>query len=576
MMLKKSLSFKLTIVAVLLHLLCFSQPIQRYAVVISEVMADPSPAVALPNTEYIELRNTTNQPINLNGWKLSDGNSTATININFILQPDSSVVICTNSAAAALAALGTTIGVSNFPSLDNDADLIYLRSPQGSTIHAIAYNNAWYNNAVKSDGGWSLEMIDTKNPCTGAANWKPSEDSKGGTPGKKNSVDGSNKDNAPPALVRAFATDSITITLVFNEPLDSVKAAMASNYQISDGIIINNNIVAIPPLYDRVVLKLNTAIVRNKTYKVTMNGVTDCAGNTIGIYNTAQAGWATVADSLDVVINELLFNPKPDGVDYLELYNRSAKIINLKDLYIGNRSSSGIVSSVKQIVAEDRLLFPQQYVVLTEDAAVLQQQYLIKDAAAVIVLPSMPSYPDDKGVAILLNAQGKIIDELRYDEKWHFKLIDNNEGVALERINYNSSTNIADNWHSAATSAGYGTPGYQNSQYTAASIAAGRITVTPAVFSPDNDGFDDNAFINYQFDNPGFVCNITIYNANGRPVKFVTRNALCGLKGSYRWDGLDENNQKLPIGTYVVLTEVFTLNGKTQKFKNSITLARRF
>lgn len=560
----------------LLHLVAFTQPIQRYAIVICEVMADPSPAVALPNTEYIELRNTTNQPINLNGWKLSDGNSTATISINFILQPDSSVVICTNSAAAALAALGTTIGVSNFPSLDNDADLIYLRSPQGSTIHAIAYNNAWYNNAVKSDGGWSLEMIDTKNPCAGATNWKPSEDSKGGTPGKKNSVDGSNKDNEPPALIRAFATDSVSVTLVFNESLDSAKAVIATNYMLSDGIGISSNIVALSPLFDKVILKLNTAIVKNKLYKVTVSGVFDCAGSSIGIYNTASVGWAVATDSLDVVINELLFNPKPDGVDYLELYNRSAKIINLKDLYIANRSSTGIVSSVKQVVAEDRLLFPQQYVVLTEDAAVLKQQYLVKDAAAVIVLPSMPSYPDDKGVAILLNAQGKIIDELPYDEKWHFKLIDNNEGVALERINYNNNTNDAGNWHSAATSAGYGTPGYQNSQYTAASITTGSITISPNVFSPDNDGFDDNAFINYQFDNPGFVCNIAIYNANGRPVKFVTRNALCGLKGSYRWDGLDENNQKLPIGTYVVLTEVFALNGKTQKFKNSITLARRF
>lgn len=576
MQIKKSLNLKLTVVAVLLRLLCFSQPVQRHAIVISEVMADPLPVVALPNTEYIELSNTTSLPINLNGWKISDGSSTATIATNFILQPDSSVAICTNSAATALSAFGTTIGVSNFPSLDNDGDIVYLRSPQGSTIHAVAYNKAWYNNAVKSDGGWSLEMIDTKNPCTSAANWKASEDPKGGTPGKKNSADGINKDNTPPALARAFATDSVSITLVFNEPLDSAKAVVAANYQISDGIIINNNIVALPPMYDRVVIKLNAAIPRNKAYKVTVNGVTDCVGNTIGIYNTAQAGWATAADSFEVVINEILFNPKPDGVDYLELYNRSAKIINLKDIYIANRNTSGVIGSVKQVSTEDYLLFPQQYIVLTEDAAILQQQYLVKDAATIIVLPAMPSYPDDKGVAVVLNAQGKITDELRYDEKWHFKLIDNNEGVALERINYNNPTTDAGNWHSAATSAGYGTPGYQNSQYKAAAIATGSITITPAVFSPDNDGYDDNAFINYQFNSPGFVCNITIYNAQGKPVKFLTRNALCGLKGSYRWDGLDENNQKLPIGTYVVLTEVFALNGKTQKFKNSITLARRF
>ncbi len=64
-----------------------------------------------------------------------------------------------------------------------------------------------------------------------------------------------------------------------------------------------------------------------------------------------------------------------------------------------------------------------------------------------------------------LNAQGNIIDELVYNEKWHFKLIDNDEGVALERIDYNAPTQQQDNWHSAASSVGYGTPTYKNSQY---------------------------------------------------------------------------------------------------------------
>lgn len=77
----------------------------------------------------------------------------------------------------------------------------------------------------------------------------------------------------------------------------------------------------------------------------------------------------------------------------------------------------------------------------------------------------MPSFNDDKSNCIILNGQGNVVDELKYDEKWHFKLIDNREGIALERIDYNAPTQLPDNWHSASTSVGYGTPTYKNSQY---------------------------------------------------------------------------------------------------------------
>ena len=90
----------------------------------------------------------------------------------------------------------------------------------------------------------------------------------------------------------------------------------------------------------------------------------------------------------------------------------------------------------------------------------------------------MPSLPDDKGTVLLLNIQGIIIDELQYDAKWHFPLIDNAEGVALERMNYNKSTQDKQNWHSAATNIGYGTPGYQNSQYITPETVNGMIKIS--------------------------------------------------------------------------------------------------
>lgn len=567
--------YKLFIFFILSGFISNAQVANRYDIVIDELMADPTPQVSLPNNEWIELRNTSSTAFNLLGWRIGDATGQSGTMPSYNLLPDSFVIICTASAVAAMSAFGPTISVTSFPSLDNTGDVIYLRSPQNRIIHSVSYSDSWYQNELKKDGGWTLEMTDTKNPCSGFANWKASIDIKGGTPGKKNAVDALNADAAAPQLLRAYATDSVNISLVFDEPLDSLKAATAANYSISDGIGAPQSAIAVAPTFDKVSLRLNSPLLRNKVYTISVSAVTDCKGNTIGNKNTARVGLSEVADSLNIVINEILFNPKSNGTDYVEIYNRSNKIIDLKQTYIANRSSAGIVSNIKQLSVDNYLLFPQDFMVITEDPSIVKRDFITQNINAFATVPSMPSFNDDEGDVIILNAQGNIIDELKYDEKWHFKLIDNREGVALERIDYNAQTQNQDNWHSAATSVGYGTPTYKNSQYRLDLQVQGTITVSPEIVSPDNDGMDDFATVDYNFPSPGYVANITIFDANGRPVRYLQRNALCGIRGNFRWDGLGEKFQKLPVGIYVIYTEVFNLEGKKKQFKNTIVLARK-
>lgn len=552
----------------------------RNDVIIDEIMADPSPPVlltgGLPEVEFIELKNISARPFNLTGWKIGDATTTATIAANFTLQPDSFVIICSNNAAPSLSVFGTTtIGLSNFPSLDNEGEIIYVRSKEGKLIYALQYDKSWYRNTVKSDGGWSLEMIDTKNACTGYPNWKASMHPQGGTPGKKNSVDQINKDELPPRISRAYATDSVDITMVFDEPLDSAQAAVAGNFFVSDDIGVPLYAIVATPLFSSVMLRLKTPLKTNKIYTLSAKNISDCSSNTIQSGTLAKVGFASLADSFDIVINEILFNPRPDGVDYVEIYNRSNRIFDLKDLYIANRLSNGIIGSLKQLSSSQYLIFPDDYFVISENSMAVRQQYVSKNPEVFLEI-SMPSLPDDRGTLVLLNRAGRIIDELAYDEKWHFKLIDNNEGVSLERIDYNKPTQNPQNWHSASTDAGYGTPSFRNSQFRANEQADGKISVSPSTFSPDNDGFDDFLTINYQFPEPGYTCNIVLYDVTGRAVRYLCRNALCGPKGYFRWDGLDEKNNGLNVGVYVMITEVFNLSGKVKRFKNAVVLARKF
>ena len=545
----------------------------RYEVVIDEIMADPAPQISLPSNEWIELKNVSASPVNLQNWRIGDPTGQSGPMPNFILQPDSFVIVCTGSAVAAMQAYGRVISVTSFPSLDNDGDQLFLKSNTGLTIHAVSYSLSWYQNAVKSDGGWTLEMIDTKSPCAGISNWKASTDTKGGTPGIKNSVDAVNNDQSMPSVKNAYAPDNLNIVIIFDEPLDSLKGATVANYVIDGGIAIQSA-TSVSPLFDKVQLRLTTAMQANTVYTITVNNITDCENNSISAKNTAKTGLPVDAAATEMVINEILFNPKSGGGDYVEFYNRSNKIFDASKLYIANRNSSGVVSSAKLLSTDPYYIFPGDYIVVTEDAINLSLDYLVQNPDAVFELSSLPSFPDDEGDVVILNFQGAVVDEVTYKDDWQFALLANPDGVALERIDPDGFSQEAGNWHSAASTAGYGTPTYKNSQYKLLQTISATIEVIPKVFSPDNDGRDDVATIQYKTSEPGYIANITIYDANGRPVRNLVKNGTLGLQGYWTWDGLDEKRLKLAVGTYILFTEIFNLDGKKEIFKNVIVLAR--
>ncbi|MBK5272993.1 MAG: lamin tail domain-containing protein, partial [Bacteroidia bacterium] len=377
-----------------------------------------------------------------------------------------------------------------------------------------------------------------------------------------------------PKLVKAYTTDNITIILEFDEPVDSLKGATVSNYTIDGGLNVISA-VSLSPLFNLVQLKVNNPLILNTIYTITASNIADCENNIIGSANKAKVGLPVDAAAGDWIINEILFNPKPNAFDYVEFYNNSNKIFDAEKLYIANRNSSGVISSIKVLSATSQYIFPGDYIVVTEDADNLALNFLVKNPDNVLVVSSMPSFPDDKGDVIALNFQGNITDEVQYKDDWHFKLIDNDEGVALERIDPAGPSQGESNWHSAASTAGYGTPTYKNSQYKLTQGINAAIEVSPKVFSPDNDGRDDIASIQYKVTDPGYIANITIFDGVGRPVRNLVRNGTLGLTGYWNWDGLDDKGLKLPVGTYIIFTEIFNLQGKKNTFKNIVVLARK-
>ena len=323
-------------------------------------------------------------------------------------------------------------------------------------------------------------------------------------------------------------------------------------------------------------MTLNAVLEENTIYTIEIsNQVQDCLGNSIADKNSAQIALAnTDIRTNDVLINEILFNPKVGGSDFLELYNASDKIFNLADFTVAN-TDNGLISGFENIET-DYLFFPQTYIVISADILNVKNEYLDETANDALLLENdLPTFPDDEG-GVLLLYNGSSIDGFEYSNDWHHTLIVEEEGISLERVDFNTETQNQDNWHSAASDVGYATPSYKNSQFIDNdSISTGEVWLTNKTFSPDFDGFQDFLLINYQVEQSGFTANIDIYDANGRWTKRIAKNEILGIHGFYKWDGTTDNGTKARMGIYIVFVELVHPSGTVQRIKKTAVLANK-
>lgn len=551
-----------------------AQSIPAYSIVINEIFPDPSPALGLPPFEFVEIYNASQLPFSLKGCKLSDGSSTATISVAFILQPDSFLILCPSSATATYQVFGSTVGLSNFPSLNNDKDRLVFLSPEGKTIHALEYELSWYQNKLKEEGGWSLEMQDPQNPCGGAKNWSASQHYSGGTPGKKNSVYKINPDQSPPMLLRSYSKDAQTLMLVFDESLDSQSVWKINNFQLQPTGPQPLSMKAQAPLFKELEVALNSKMDSQQVYRIAVANMRDCSGNYIGAYNQCFAGISKEANKDDLVLNELMFNPPPDGGDYVEVYNSSKKIIDLSHYLLCNRKTTGELYNFYPICSNPWYLFPNSHAVITTHPEWLQKNRLVKYPQQIISIDNLPSLPDDEGILVLANLNLQVLDELHYQHLWHHPLLVNEEGVALERVNYKLSTQNRLNWSSATANAGYGTPGYQNSVFILGDSLKGEMSLQPSLITPDNDGIDDRLTITVESTDISTILSISIFDLGGHLIRQLIPSQSISGKGIFFWDGLNDQFRMVARGHYWVVAELTTMGGKVKKKRGLVAVMR--
>jgi hypothetical protein len=526
-------------------------------VILSEIMFDPSPIVQLPDQEYLELFNRSSYPINLDGWKLSNGNSSIGL-FSFVLQPNDYLLITDASMLNAFN-VQSSLGI-NWPSgfLPNSGSSLFLLSPDSTVVHFAEYNTSLFTNPNKSNGGWSLENKSVSTSCVNPLLWDGSEDNKGGTPGAVNSIS-INSTTSAPYMKHIIYKSPQHIEIVFSEILDSFK--LTSSLPILKSI--KRSLVS-----TSLDVYFSTEMQPNSIYEIELNFVSGCFGQS-GISQALRFGIPAQASANDVWINEILFNPSEGNSDFVEIVNTSERCLVLNNLRFAQINEiDGLPDNVENITTDSVLLPPNEFWVFTENNPVLIEFHNLNPTAFVFE-SNLPSMPDNDGSIGVCTASLGWVDKLSYSNKWHHELISDEEDVSLERVSLGSTTQQSSNWHSATYSSGYATPTQANSQ-AGQFNSAGSVTLSTDLVTPNNDGLDDVLSINFNLDKPGWVGSIIVFDIFGREVLSLLNNKPVGVNEVVLWHGLGRNDARIKRGAYIIFVELWHPDGEKFVVKKGV------
>lgn len=517
-------------------------------VVINEFLCDESPSVGLPQVEYVEIFNKSAKYFNLQNWKLGDVSSEGTVQTGWLL-PGEYVILC---ATANVDSFAMAVAVTSFPSLNNSGDDIVLKDNTGQQLDKISFTSDWYQDPSKKDGGYSIELINPNDPCSGPDNWKASTASLGGTPGGTNSVFDNTPDLQVPSITQLIPQSPNYLTVNFSEGMDSTLLADAL-LSFSPSLTVASMFIT-SPFPTTVTYQFVENLVGSQTYAIQMTNVGDCWLNTTMLQGNFALPELPITG--DVIINEIMFDPLTGGYDWIEVYNTSEKLIDLINWQLANFDDDTIANN--KSILDHFYLKAGEYAVIGKDSTFVKQNY----SAAIpgtFVYSETPSFNTDSSTIYLIY-DTEVLDKVSYTDDWHFKLLDVTDGVSLERIDPNRESDDQNNWHSAAEAIGFATPGGKNSQFYPA-IMNGDFNFTSSTISPDNDGFEDVLQVSYEMSEPGLLGSFVIYDDRGREIRKLFSNELLGTQGAFVWDGVSDDEVKASIGTYVAVFEAFSTDG---------------
>ena len=422
-------------------------------IVINEIMYAPSSG----EPEWIELYNRTNEEINLKNWKLSDAATTITItNEDKIVNPNSFIVATKDSTILNYYNVQSEIIEANVPSLNNTGDAIVIKDINSSVIDSVSYLPSWGGNI----NGKSLERISVDSLSNHPMNWGTSISINKATPGTPNSLTPKDNDLAISSFKSLTDFGIVGEEIQFEVVAKNIGLNPSTNFVINlyrdanqDSIIqqselissqsgnsinqndssafnfITNNFVSGKNIFIAFVeISVDDDTTNNKVF-----------ANVNGVFINEERN--------DIVINEIMYAPDSPQPEWIEIFNRSNKTIDLKNYQIADGGDT------VKVINQTKVLNPNEFFVIAKDSTILNYFNISSDFA----IATFPSLNNSEDKIVLLDSLNRVIDSLHYYSRWG-----GTNGKSLERIDVNISSIDSSNWKTSS-SIFHATPGTYNS-----------------------------------------------------------------------------------------------------------------
>lgn len=624
-------------------------PIETYpekAIRINEVMADPD-TCGWP--EYVELYNTQDKTISLDGWIFDYGNGYKRKGLDGFSIPANGYVILFHAKHTQIFPENIAIPIETFPQLSNDGKALALYAGE-KCIDSYSYPQA------KPACSWEYDED----------GWHLSTDPHGGTPGESNSEPTTTEEEPEEE------PDEPETPVVPEEPEQPEESYPKGSVIIHEVMADPKGLTALPEteyieLYNKVdqSIDLSNWILNYGTTPITLTGVVipahgwavlyrsgreievgngqacpldkfpsalantgkelslyDANGQLMDQYTYPKAkpacsweydeeGWHLSTDPRggtpgeanseaeeneedpdetpdepeeetnpepeipeaqqpqpgDIIINELLPEPFVDGSEYIELYNRSEQELSLKDVCISTRKSDGSLNTRYPLEAYPQTLQAGDYLLLTKSIEGVENFYSLP-ASLNWLECKLPVLSNTGSTVVLYREEGEIIiDEVSYSPKWHAPTVKNKKGVALERKDPDKDSQNADNWTSAASSAGFGTPGLENSQYLNGETETDSEEIDDPIYQPTG-----TFQIPYRLNQSGYMARGWIFDLSGRKVALIADNTSLGTQGYLEWNGKGRDGSPVNTGIYIIYLELWHPGGNVIRKKQVLLI----